>query len=294
MGLSYKFKNGGRVPDNLKALDGGHFKKLASDVYLAKGKTHKAGGIKGDVDNDGQPELELEGNELYFDDAQYIINKDISKQFTNSFSKRGDKVAQNTNDMLKKMAIGENEKLLSTKNYKNGGKLPKYVKGGPNLIPESFLDAGRIASGLSRTIEYADPYSLGIDFINNPNNDGAGFNAEAVGKYSHNFTFGGVDQKQVPFPFQLNNQSSNNSSEQSRQDAFMQDPVRNSASIYDPMVDYTNTNASFAVPNLSFNSLNQGSRANSMVEKLTPFIQRIKITQPIEIVEEEIVKIYLT
>lgn len=185
------YKNGGKVPDNLKALDGGRFKKLSHDIFLAKGKSHKSGGIEGDIDNDGQPEIELEGNELYFDKEQYIVNKDISKKYINKFSKRPDKVAQNTNSMLKKMAIGENEKLLATKNYKNGGKLPKYINGSP--IPDSFLDL------LS----------------------------------------------------------------QGRQDAFMQDPVKNSASKYDPLRDLTNP-LSFEGSNISYAGLNEGSRANGI------------------------------
>ncbi len=115
--------------------------------------------------------------------------------------------------MLKKMAIGANEKLLKTANYKNGGKLPKYVKGGPNLVGQDYLN--EIQNGQDFDMDWADPST----FIK---------------------------------PAYTN---------------FMQDPVKNSASIYDPLIDYTNPNAVFAVDNLSFNSLNDVSRANSTGRK---------------------------
>lgn len=112
------FKEGGKAPDNLKPLEGGYFNKLADGVFVANGNTHKQGGIDGDVDNDGQAEIEFEHGELYFEDGAYIVSAKNSEKFKNSFSKRDDKVGKTTNKLLESLAIRTNEATLKEKNMK--------------------------------------------------------------------------------------------------------------------------------------------------------------------------------
>jgi len=129
--------DGGKTPKSIKATHGGNLREIVNDVYVAKGRKHTEGGIKGDTNHDGQAEIEFEDGELYYDygdEGGFFVNKDLSKDFISSFSKREDKIGNDTNEVLKEISVKENEMIrgqkLVDKMMKDGGYMT-YAGGGP-------------------------------------------------------------------------------------------------------------------------------------------------------------------
>lgn len=129
-------KFGGTAPKNLRALNGGRLSKLTSDIYLAKGKPHSKGGIKGDTNMDGKAEIEFEGGELFLDKDGYMVSKPVAKKYMGrikTLSKSSDSSSKNTLNYLKQSMIAENEQYRMSNDpsmkMKKGGKLPKMQLG---------------------------------------------------------------------------------------------------------------------------------------------------------------------
>ncbi len=129
-------KFGGAAPKNLRALNGGRLSKLTGDIYLAKGKPHSKGGIKGDTNMDGKAEIEFEGGELFLDKDGYMISKPVAKKYMGkikTLSKSSDSSSKNTLNYLKQSMIAENEQYRISNDpsmkMKKGGKLPKMQLG---------------------------------------------------------------------------------------------------------------------------------------------------------------------
>lgn len=134
----YGLKYGGAAPKNLRALHGGRLDKVAGDVYLAKGKPHSKGGIKGDTDSDGKAEIEFEGGELFLDKDGYMISKPIAKKYKSALERLGkasDSASKSTLARLKRVMIADNEQYRQANDpslkMKKGGKLPKMQYAGP-------------------------------------------------------------------------------------------------------------------------------------------------------------------
>lgn len=149
------YKYGGKTPNSLRATHGGKLAGLGADVYLAKGRPHSKGGIKGDTNGDGKAEIEFEGGELYFDKEQYIVNKDISKKYANSLKRlaeRSDSVSKSSLAMLKNKIINENESMRMENTPKT-----KFIGGG-----------GLYLGGLPGATQNLSSVPLQSYFYNNP------------------------------------------------------------------------------------------------------------------------------
>ncbi len=110
----FGLKDGGPAPATLRAIHGGRLKPLTNGVLIAKGRSHAQGGIKGDTDFDGQADVELEDNELFFPDVGengFVVNKEISRRFIPQFRKiKGNsRVDIRTRNLLIDRAVTENE-----------------------------------------------------------------------------------------------------------------------------------------------------------------------------------------
>lgn len=152
------YKDGGYAPKSIKATHGGFLKPLTEDVYIASGRTHAAGGIGGDTNADGSPELEFEDNELYFDfddKGGFFVNAETSEKYKNSFSNRKDRISAETNNVVKKLAMAENEKnrtaKMAEKLFASKGSV-KMEAGGEWKPKTEFLAP-------ASTYSFADPYA---------------------------------------------------------------------------------------------------------------------------------------
>lgn len=156
-------KYGGAAPKNLRALHGGRLTKMSGDIYLAKGKPHSKGGIKGDTNMDGKPEIEFEGGELFLDKDGYMISKPIAQKYMpklKTLSKATDSASMKSLQYLKQTMIADNEQYRQSNDpslkMKKGGKLPKYQLG--NFVPGQDPYAAGLNTYLAGIPQVSEPF----------------------------------------------------------------------------------------------------------------------------------------
>ena len=157
-------KFGGVAPKNLRALNGGRLSKLTGDIYLAKGKSHSKGGIKGDTNMDGKAEIEFEGGELFLDKDGYMISKPVAKKYMGkikTLSKSSDSSSKNTLNYLKQSMIAENEQYRISNDpsmkMKKGGKLPKMQLG--NYIADTLSPYNTLSPFSQAAANFSLPFA---------------------------------------------------------------------------------------------------------------------------------------
>lgn len=120
---------GGPLPGKLIPLkQEGKFEPLGDGLFIAKGPSHKNGGIDADLaingTMDGSPEINLEGGEIVDDSIGYIFRKKgISDKYISilkNLKDRTDQVSKTTRTHLRNMMVTENEEMLSKEKGKTG------------------------------------------------------------------------------------------------------------------------------------------------------------------------------